>query len=220
MEMVDESINSKENIEKINTNEDSNNPNCSKKIFQIGYVKILVTAILTAIITSICQFALQKSQLLDEHDYWNKRYDIENIDKLNNKRIELVDEINKELLLLEIQAKEIKLKAAGIKYYSTTEQVKELSSLVAQYNKDIYLNAAKVSLASFYFSNEVDSLIPVLGKALELNFQHNLLTLQPGIKIPEFELDFETLDTLTKTRNAITKAMINEIVSSYQLKSK
>ncbi|ERM80289.1 hypothetical protein P872_13505 [Rhodonellum psychrophilum GCM71 = DSM 17998] len=220
MTIDNENIDNKETTNTTGSKDFSNKSSYNEKKIETGYGKILVTAIVTALLTSLTQYFLQNSKLSSEQEYWNKRYEVETIDKINSHRIQLVDEINSELLQLEIKAKEIKINAAASKYYTTPEEVKELTNLMVQYHKDLYLNAAKVHMASLYFGNEVDSLIPVLGKSLELNFQNNLLIKQSGIKLPEFELDFETLDTLTKSRNAITKAMINEIVKSYELKKK
>jgi len=186
---------------------------------ETSYKAIIVTAILTAILTSFTQYFLQKDKLSSEQDYWRKRYQIETIDKINSQRLQMVDELNKELLQLEIKAKEIKINSAASKYFTTPEEMKELNALMVQYHKDLYLYVAKTQMASLYFGKEVNSLIPILGKTIELNFQNNLLTKQGGVKLPEFELDFETIDTLTKSRLKLTKAMLEEISKSYELKS-
>lgn len=192
----------------------------NEKKDETSYRKILITAILTALITSTTQYFLQNSQLSNEQEYWEKRYKVENLDKINDKRIQIVDDIYTDILQLEIQAKEIKINAASSKYYTTEKESGNLSNLLIQYHKDLYKNAAKVNIAALYFGNEVDSLIPILGKALEMNFQNNLLIKQSGIKLPEFELNFETIDTLTNSRNAITKAMVTEIIKSSEFKNK
>lgn len=185
-----------------------------------GYGKILITALLTAILTSITQFFLQNSKLSDEQEFWRKRYEIENIDKVNNIRLLQLDELNKDLLQLEVKAKEIKIKAVITNYSSTMKEIEELTELLVQYHKDLYTCTAKLQMASLYYGGEVDSLIPKLHSALQLNFQNNLLVKQNVIKLPEYELDFETIDTLTKLRMSITQAMVNELFKSYELKYK
>lgn len=186
---------------------------------ETSYRTILITAIVTAILTVVTQYFLQNDKLSSEQEYWSKRYQIESIDKINDQRMQMVDELTKELLQLEIKAKEIKINSAASKYFTKPEEMKELNDLLVQYHKDQNFFAAKIQMVSLYFGKEVNSLIPVLGKTLELNFKNNRLIMQSGVKLPEFELDFETLDTLTKSRLKLTKAMIEEISKSYELKS-
>jgi hypothetical protein len=183
-----------------------------------SYSTILITAIITAVLTSATQYFLQKDKLSSEQQYWTKRYQIETIDKVNGQRLQMVDDLTKELLQLEIKAKEIKLSSAASKYYTNAEEMKELNALMVQYHKDLNLFAAKTQMVSLYFGKEVNMLLPILGKALELNFKNNLLK-QNGVKLPEFSLDFETIDTLTKSRLKLSQAMIEEISKSYELKS-
>ncbi|MFN0188650.1 MAG: hypothetical protein ACKVQV_08110 [Bacteroidia bacterium] len=185
-----------------------------------NYTTILVTAIVTAILTVATQYFLQNDKLSSEQEYWNKRYKVESIDKINSQRLQIVDELTKELLQLEIKAKEIKINTAASKYFTQPEEVKALSDLMVQYHKDLNFFAAKIQMTSLYFGKEVNDLIPIVGKTLELNFQNNLLIRKGGIKLPEFDLDFETIDTLTKSRLKLSKAMIEEINKSYELKNK
>jgi hypothetical protein len=124
---------------------------------ETGYGKILITALLTAVLTSITQFFLQDSRLSGEQEYWRKRYEIESIDKINAQRLQLVDDINKELLLLEVKAKEIKINVAASKYLADPEETKALTGLMVQYHKDLNLFTAKIQMASLYFGSEVDS---------------------------------------------------------------
>ncbi len=150
---------------------------------ETSYRAIIVTAIITAILTSVAQYFLQNDKLSNEQEYWTKRYQIETVDKINTQRLQLVDDLNKELLQLEIKAKEIKINAAASKYSTDIEEIKNLNKLMVQYHKDLYATAAKIQMAALYFDNKVDSLIPVLGKALELNFQNNLLFLWIAMQI-------------------------------------
>lgn len=209
----------KDNKEIKETKEVEKTKNSEAHKIETGYGKIFATAVLTALLTSITQYYLQNSKLSGDQEYWKKRYTIENIDKINSQRLQIVDDVTKELLLLEVKAKEIKIKAAGSKYFTTTEEINELTNLMIQYHKDSYLCVAKLQMVSLYFGSEVDSIIPILGKALQLNFQNNLLIKQSGVKVPEFELDFETIDTLTNSRTFLTRAMIDEIMNSYKFKN-
>jgi hypothetical protein len=185
-----------------------------------NYKTILVTAIVTAILTVATQYFLQNDKLSSEQEYWNKRYRIESIDKINSQRLQIVDELTKELLQLEIKAKEIKINTAASKYFTKPGEMKALNDLMVQYHKDLNFFAAKITMTSLYFGKEVNDLIPIVGKTLELNFQNNLLIKQGGMKLPEFDLDFETIDTLTKSRLKLSKAMIEEISKSYELKNR
>ncbi|MDO6814066.1 hypothetical protein [Tenacibaculum soleae] len=190
----------------------------SKKENKIGFGKIVLTAIITALITTISQSYLQSRQLDKELSSWKEKYDIESIDKINDTRIRMLEDVNEQILQLEIQAKEIKLEVAVSKYYTKPEQRDRLSELMVQYHKDLYRNASKMHIASLFFGNKVDSLIPLLGKSLTQNFQHNLMFDSNRIKIPELEFDFETTDSLTNMRNTITQQMAKEIMESYELK--
>lgn len=190
-----------------------------KKV-ETSYIKILVTAILTAILTSLSQYFLQENNLSGEQEYWLKRYELEKLDKINSQRLKLVESINSDILQLEIKAKEIKINVAVANYDTSSKKLNELSNLMVQYHKDIYLFAAKTQMASLYFGKEVNSLIPILNKSLELNFKNNLPINKSGIRLSEFELDFKTIDTLTKSRIAILKAMVYEISNSTELKKK
>lgn len=190
----------------------------AEKKEETGLKTIIVTAVVTAILTSLTQYFLQKDKLTSEQDYWRKRYQIESVDKINSQRLQMVEELNKDLLQLEVKAKEIKINTAASKYYTKPEEMQELNALMVQYHKDLYLYAAKMQMASFYFGNEVNALIPKVDKALELNFQNNLLTKKNGVPLPEFELNFETIDTLINTRLKLTKAMVEEIANSYKIK--
>jgi hypothetical protein len=186
---------------------------------ETGFSKILLTAILTAIFTTITQYFLQKDKLSSEQKYWGKKYEIETIDKVNSQRLKILDEITQDLLQLEVKAKEIKVAAAASKYFQTPENAKELLNLAVQYHKDLNSYSAKAQMTSIYFDKNVDSIIPILGEALTLNYQNNLLRNSSEIKLPEFELNFETIDALTKTRISLAKAMFEEIIESYKLKN-
>jgi hypothetical protein len=186
---------------------------------KVNYKTILVTAIVTASLTVATQYFLQNDKLSSEQEYWNKRYRIESIDKINSQRLQIVDELTKELLQLEVKANEIKINTAASKYFTKPEEMKALNDLMVQYHKDLNFFAAKIQMTSLYFGKEVNNLIPIVGKTLELNFQNNLLTKQDGTKISEFDLDFETIDTLTQSRLKLSKAMIEEISKSYELKT-
>lgn len=190
----------------------------SKKENKIGIGKIVLTAVITALITTISQSYLQSRQLDKELSSWKEKYDIESIDKINDTRIRMLEDVNKQILQLEIQAKEIKLEVAVSKYYTKPEQAERLSELMVQYHKDLYRNASKMHITSLFFGNKVDSLIPLLGKSLTQNFQHNLMFDSNRIKFPELEYDFETTDSLTNIRNTITQQMAKEIMESYELK--
>lgn len=190
----------------------------SKKENKIGIGKIVLTAVITALITTISQSYLQSRQLDKELSSWKEKYDIESIDKINDTRIRMLEDVNEQILQLEIQAKEIKLEVAVSKYYTKPEQAERLSELMVQYHKDLYRNASKMHITSLFFGNKVDSLIPLLGKSLTQNFQHNLMFDSNRIKFPELEYDFETTDSLTNIRNTITQQMAKEIMESYELK--
>lgn len=192
-------------------NNDTNNG-----IKDTGYGKILITAILTALLTSISQYFLQNRKMSDEHLYWQKRYEIENLQKLNSQKIQLIDDINRELLQLEVKAKQIKIEFAASRYFTDKEDAKELSNMVVQYHKDLYLFSAKVQTANIFFGQDVDRLFPALDNALALNYQNNLLRPQTDSILPEFELDFETIDTLEKIRLALIRVMLTEISDSYK----
>jgi replicative superfamily II helicase len=190
----------------------------SKKENKIGFGKIVLTAVITALITTVSQTYLQSRELDKELSSWKEKYNIESIDKINDTRIRMLENVNEQLLQLEIQAKEIKLEVAVSKYYTKPEQGERLTELMVQYNKDLYRNASKMHIASLFFGNKVDSLIPLLGKSLNQNFQHNLMFDSNRIKLPELEFDFETTDSLTNMRNIITQQMAKEIMESYELK--
>lgn len=203
-----------DNSETTENKADSERKQKKEKNSEAGYGKILITALVTALLTSVTQYFLQNSKMSGEQEYWKKRYNVEYTDKVNSQRLQLIEDINKGELELEIQAKEIKIAALVCKYSHEEEEAKNLTKLLVQYHKDLYVYSAKLQMAAIYFGKEVNNLIPSLERTLELNFNNNLLLNEFEVSLPESELNFETIDKLRKSRIKLLKAMINEISKS------
>ena len=99
----------------------------SEKKGNIGLGKIILTAVITAVITTLSQSYLQSRQMKKELTSWKEKYNIETIDKINDTRIKMLEEINEQLLQLEIQAKQIKIEAAVSNRYTSPEQAERLT---------------------------------------------------------------------------------------------
>ncbi len=191
----------------------------SKSSDNVGFKKILLTAIITALITTISQSFLANRKLKNEQEIWRNRYNIETIDKLNDKRFELIEEVNQGLLQLEIKAKEIKILAAAVKINPNTPDLKHLNDLMIKYHKDLYLNQSKIQMTALFFDKEVKDVIPTLNKTLEMNFNNNLSFIDNKIELAGFDIDFETIDTLSQTRVKLITTMSNEIREAYEFKN-
>lgn len=178
---------------------------------------IILTAIITAFLTVITQFFLQKNQLSNEQDYWKERYNIENVQSVNNVRLKLIEEISEGILQLEIQAKEIKIQSVVVKYSLNKDDIEELRQLVTNYHKDLYRISSKMEIASIYFDNEVDKKLLNLGKALTENFKNNYVKIATEeFSIPEFKLDFETIEKLPKIKKETFEAMLKNMNKDFE----
>ena len=182
---------------------------------------IILTAIITAFLTVLTQYFLQKSQLSNEQDYWKERYNIENVKNVNTVRLKLIEEISDGILQLEIQAKEIKIQSAVVKYLPNKEELEELKQLSIKYHKDLYRITSKMEIASIYFDNDVDKNLLKLGNALTENYQNNYVNSSlSNIKIPEFDLDFETIEKLPKIKKQTFEAMLKNMNKDFEQTNK
>lgn len=177
-----------------------------------NFKTIVITSIITAFLTGISQFFLQKKQLSDEQDYWKKRYNIETVKAFNENRFRIIEELSSEILQLEVQAKEIKIQSAVLKYSKDIKSLDEMKELVKKYHKDLYRTAAKMEIASIYFDKEVDDKLIKLSDALTENYNNNYVDFHSSnIDIPEFNLDFETIKKVPKTKKEVFEAMIKNM---------
>jgi len=178
---------------------------------------IIITSVITALLTGTTQYFLQKNQLSNEQDYWKVRYNIENVQNMNNVRLRLLEDISNGILQLEVQAKEIKILNASAKYSKNPDDIKRLNDLLIQYHKDLYKVSSKMEIASIYFDKKVDNKLLKLGDALTENFQNNLL--KPSVKlpdIPELNLDFETIEKLPKVKKEVYEEMLKNMNEDFE----
>lgn len=182
---------------------------------------IILTAIITAFLTVITQYFLQKNQLSNEQDYWKERFNIENVQNINNVRLKLIEEISEGILQLEIQAKEIKIQSAFVKYSPNNDNLEELRQLTIKYHKDLYRISSKMEMASIYFDNDVDKELLRLGNALTENYQNNYQkNSNLEVNIPEFNLDFETIEKLSKIKKETFEIMLKNMNKDFEQTNK
>lgn len=184
----------------------------------IGIKEIILTAVITGIVTSLFQFWLMNESFSKERELWKDQYKTEFIDNHNQQKMKYLEEINESLLQLEIKAKEIKLLAAGLKAIPIEKDAEKLNDLMVQYHKDLFILSSKAQMATYYFGPEVDNVIPELSAALTKNYNNNLIFIEGTPDLPEFNLDFETIEELTNTRIKLLNAMYEDITETYQVK--
>ena len=199
------------------------------KVRKYSISEILLTALITVIITSICSFLLTRNQLSKEQEYWEKRLAKERTINILDKQISLFEEINSKILELEVMAKEIKILATAFNSYTTmlkygynsnAKEINEFHEKLVDYNKKLYSFSAKIQMLPLYFTNGVDSLIEPLGKSIELNYNNNLIIgedINFQNMLSYFDKDFETIEALTNGRINLLKAMIEDISTTHKL---
>ncbi|WP_347216389.1 hypothetical protein [Chryseobacterium sp.] len=187
------------------------------KVEKSNLKTIIITSIATAILTASTQYLLQKNQLSNEQDYWIIRYNIENIQSTNNVRLKLMEDISDGILQLEVQAKEIKIQNASVKYSNNSDDIKKLTNLMIQYHKDLYKVSSKMEIASIYFDKNVDNKLLKLGDALTENYQNNLVKIPVNLpNIPELNLDFETIEKLPKAKKEVFEEMLKNMNNDFE----
>jgi len=191
--------------------------------------EILLTALITAVITSICSFLLTRNQLSKEQEYWEKRLLKERAINILDKQISLFEEVNSMILELQILTKEIKILAAKFNINSTmlkygdnsnSKEFDELYNKLVDYHKKLYSHSSKIQMLPLYFTNGVDSLIEPLRKTLELNYKNNfIIGEEVDLKNIQsyFDKDFETIEELENVRTNLLKAMIDDISRTNKL---
>ena len=202
---------------------------CMEKVKKHSISEILLTALITAIITSICSFLLTRNQLSKEQEYWEKRLSKERSINILDKQISLFEEVNSRILELEVMAKEIKILAPVFNSYTTmlkygesnnAKGINEFHEKLVDYHKKLYSFSSKIQLLPLYFTKGVDSLIEPLGKSLEANYKNNLI-IGEDIDFKNiqsyFDKDFETIEALTNSRIYLLKAMIEDISTTHKL---
>jgi hypothetical protein len=198
-----------------------------KKIFKIGLLEIVLTALITSLLTFIGSYFVMSSQLSKEQEYWSDRMKKERIQDLMNRQLNLFEEVNSDILLSEVMVKDYKIELA--KFYSLYELAKYSPKIAKEvnandvYNKGVeyhkHLNklGAKLQMVALYFNEKVNSLIVPLSKALEDNYRNNALRdsssqNQIGISKDYFNRDFETIKELSDNRINLIKAMRDNIL--------
>jgi len=186
--------------------------------------EIVLTAVITAILTSVSSFILTRSQLSQEQVYWEQRLQKERLVEMLDRQIALYEEINTGILNTESLARELKIRGSEFNVNISMarlgkQDIKEINTAfqekAMEYHKHIYNFSGKLQLIPLYFSNRVDSLINPLRIALENNGNHNLSIgdVVELDKIKEYlNKDYETIEELKDVRMKILKAM-NEDMS-------
>jgi hypothetical protein len=182
---------------------------------------IIITSIITTLLSTIAQYALQKNQLSNEQSYWTKRYNIENLQRTNDVRMKIIEDLSSEILQLEVQAKEIKLQSVVVQYEKNEQNLEELKQLVIKYHKDLYKVSSKIEIASVYFDNNVDINLQKLGKALADNYQNNYIKESTSdTSLIEFNRDFETIEKLSKVKKETFENMLKNMNTDWDETSK
>jgi hypothetical protein len=174
-----------------------------------GLKEIVITALLTAVLTLTSSYFLIFSQLDMEHDYWKKRTQSERLTSLLDRRIEVMEGINKDILIFEILAENFKMysidfitntKLLELEKKATREMIKDggierraFQKKSEEITKHIYILASKLQMAEMYFDNNVDELIRPLSAAIEKNYSHNL-----ALSSTIDQLDADSLEKLLK----------------------
>jgi len=198
-----------------------------KRLFKIGLLEIVLTAIVTALLTFIGSYFVMTSQLSKEQEYWSDRMKKERLQVLMDRQLNLFEEVNSDILLAEVMVKDYKIESA--KYYSLYELAKisprnvievnanDVYNKVVEYHKHLYKLSAKLQMVALYFNEKVSSLIASLSKSLEDNYKNNTLRdslshNQIGILKDYFNMDFETIKELSENRINLIKAMHDNIL--------
>lgn len=186
---------------------------------KIGLTKIIITALVTAIATSIVQYQLINYKLKKDQSYWKKRYGVEYMSKIIDKKMDYMDEMNNEILQLEVLAKDIKLKTVEMNgsqsVKSKIDKAAEIRLMGVEYQKKVNLHSGRIQMISFYFGDNIDSLIPLHRTALEENFKNNLFlsTEFDSLNIDnQLDADFNTIEQLTNIRLQLVQEMYKEIL--------
>jgi predicted SprT family Zn-dependent metalloprotease len=203
--------------------------------------KEIYIGILTVILTAILSGVVVKSQLSKEHDYWAEQRGLIRREAYLDKRLELMEEINRLILKLEISAKEIKInhgliisKLAQLKQKKETDisskEWQNVMSQIVKYRYDIADYSSKTQMAVMYFGSEVTDILGKVATALENNYsrKYNYLDkLSKFLKddkkqdVIEFSMELvnsgtiNTTEELKKARMKLLKAMITDIQKSH-----
>ena len=183
---------------------------------------IIITSLLTGLLTYVVTIKTTNQRLEKEQDYWTKRYVIERVEKITDKRYEFLERINSEILNLEVKAKEIKLYAARIKGESCLKEQLKLFDIVnpkmMEYNVLINESGSTLQMVSLLFGEqlkpEIDNISAAMNKNYKISFESNPQITDP---LDYFKENFDTIDELQKTRPEFIKRMY-EIINSDQEK--
>jgi len=192
---------------------------------KIGLLEIFVTALITSILSLGGSYLLTKNQLSEEHKYWEKRTYLEHIDKLIEKKTKLYEEINRQILSLEVTAKDYKLLYAELSLTmhlckttpTTCEDLTEVNKKIFQkkseFQQDLNILVSKLQSLSFLFGHKVESLATPLLEAISLN---SVAKDEPSdLNTTEYEnfynKNFETIQEVKNAREKLLNAMSDEI---------
>ncbi|MCF8337923.1 MAG: hypothetical protein K9I74_08065 [Bacteroidales bacterium] len=193
-----------------------------KETKRFSLTEIILTAIITALLTSISSFFLTKSKLKQEQNYWQKRLVTERLVKIHDRQISLYEEINTGILETEALARELKLMASQYNVYASiatlgSDNYKNFKAFhndfmekKFEYIKYIHSFSGKIQLIPMYFTTRVDTLIEPLRVALQNNIAKQL-SIGEKVELDSiseiYNNDYETIKELTDTRINILKTM-------------
>lgn len=188
--------------------------------------EIVLTAVITGVLTTVFSFLLMKSQLSEEHKYWEKRLKKERLVEMLDRQVVLYEEINKGILKAEIDVRQLKILASefNVNMSMTKQYIKKPENInddfkknMIEYHKFIYAFSSKIQMIPIYFTERVDTLIKPMIKALEDNYNHTLKIGETVAidSISEYlNKDYETIKSLTDYRLKLITAMNEDMVKT------
>lgn len=178
---------------------------------------IIITALVTALISFLPTYYFQNSKLKEEQKYWEKRFKVEQIQKIIDKKIDILNQLNSDILQSEILMKEIRIEAVDFDSYikgaKPDFKFSDYKNKIFSYHTHNNFLAVNMQKIPVFFPDSVQKLTEELRIELENNYNLSAimdsLYLRKSISISD--INFESIENLSLKRQQLIRIMLNDI---------
>ena len=187
-----------------------------------GLGKVFITALITAVLTSITTVIFTNYSLKREQSYWKNRFVAQTILNERSSKFEKVNKINTHLQDLELLGKKIKLEKIDIyKEMCEKERKKKLKNLnysAFEYQKILSQTISQLEIISLEFDGRVSEIAEGLNDAFKQQYDYGIIEYEDiANNNPEkyFKNDGDSFKEFNKIKIELIEKMCKSI--SYEL---
>ena len=179
----------------------------------------IITSLFAALFAALSSYFLTSHQLKKEQDYWENRFARERLLAIQDKQMNIYEDVNSKILEAMVLAKEIKIYTPAYRSYLSalksgvviskdTFDPNEFHQKLATYHKHLFELSSKLDMTGLYFNRETVLYTDTVRMFLTKNFQNDLYLTDENIPS---DLNVETIPELDSCRFKLIQYMMSDM---------